>query len=174
MIMFGVLAVRTALSIKCGGVEGSSSYCERLSAIVALSITVTFLIFWGLLAPYMGSSEFFTYSNMQPHTFTPLLFILDYFLFTEPGHLKKQDPWWFALVPFAYFVQATIFGFSGVQYGISGGTTTRFPYFFIDFDLLGARVFLYVGCITVFFVALAYLLLFFDKRRGARHHHTQK
>jgi hypothetical protein len=171
LAVFAVLLVRTALSIRRDGSHGSASYYERLSAIIALAITVTMLVFWGLLAPQISGPGYnlLSFMNLQVHTITPILMILDYFMFAKPGKLKKIDPIIFALIPLAYFAMTTIAGFSGVVYG-SGATSApvRFPYFFVDFDLLGSSVFLYVGAITVFFMALAYLLLAIDKRRARR------
>ncbi|MDR2665693.1 MAG: Pr6Pr family membrane protein [Oscillospiraceae bacterium] len=168
LAMFGALIAKTAAGIKKGGTEGGCSYFERLSAIVMLSITVTLIVFWLLLAPYFGGGMgLLTFTNMQVHAITPLLMIFDYFLFAEPGKLKKHDPWIFAVIPLGYFAQSTALGFSGFKYGgLSSAPATRFPYFFLDFDLIGSRVFLYVLALTVFFMALAYLLLWYDRRRG--------
>jgi hypothetical protein len=167
LAMFGVLTAKTALAVKREGARGSASFCERLSAIVTLSIAVTFLVYWALLAPTMSISGLLAFSNLQVHGITPLLMIFDYFFFSERGKLRKYDPWLFAAIPLAYFAQASMIGFLSEIPLYRGG---RFPYFFIDFDPAGAGVFAYVGGFTVFFMGLAYLLLFYDgrkKRRGA-------
>jgi hypothetical protein len=171
VLMLGVLLIRTALDIKNNGTVGSASYYERLSAIVMLAITVTMLIFWVLLAPTMTDIGYLlSYSNLQIHLVTPLLMIFDYFFFAVPGKLKKQDPWFFALIPLVYFAQATILGFSGYVYSVLSreGIDKHFPYFFIDFDQLQGGVFAYVFAILVFFVGLAYLFLWYDHRRARR------
>jgi uncharacterized membrane protein YiaA len=165
LAMLSALIVKTALAIKRDGAKGSASFCERLSAIVTLSIAVTFLVYWALLAPTMPGSELFAFSNLQVHGITPLLMIFDYFFFSERGKLKKYDPWLFAAIPLAYFAQASVIGFSSERPLYYGG---RFPYFFIDFDLIGSGVFVYVGVITAFFLCLAYLLLFYDGRKKRR------
>jgi hypothetical protein len=169
LVMFGALIVRTASDLKNSGVAGSVSYYERISAIVALAITVTLVIFWALLAPVIGGLRgLLSFTNLQVHAITPLLMVFDYLFFAEPGKLKKYDPWIFACIPLAYFAQSTALGFSGVKYGAQFGSPTRFPYFFIDFDLIGARVFAYVIAITLFFMAIAYLLLWYDRKRESR------
>jgi hypothetical protein len=170
LIMFGVLIGRTAVDIKTKGIAGPSSYYERPSAIVALSIAVTMLIFWGLLAPTFTELSFLlSYLNLQIHLFTPLLMLFDFFFFATPGKLKRQDPWFFALVPLAYFAMSTAIGFAGYTYHTAlSRENQHFPYFFVDFDLLGAWVFAYVLAIAAFFLALAYLLLWYDRRRGRR------
>jgi hypothetical protein len=168
LFMFGYLIVRTVKDIKENGVKGPASYAERLSAVVTLSITVTLMIFWVMLAPLLNATFLLSYTNLQIHSFTPLLMIIDYFLFAEPGKMKKQDPWYFAAIPLAYFAQSTILGFAGIRYHIGEGPPPRFPYFFVDFDQSGAKVFLYVAILTIFFVGLAYLLLLLDKKRAKR------
>jgi hypothetical protein len=96
--------------------------------------------------------------------------ILDFFIFAVPGKLKKQDPLFFAIVPLAYFAQATILGFSGFTYEVLAldGAAHYFPYFFIDFYETGVMVFAYVAALTVFFMSLAYLLLWLDRVRARR------
>jgi hypothetical protein len=167
LIMFGILIGRTAASIKGSGIVGPSSYHERLTAIVALAITVTMLVFWLLLAPTFEDPGFLLgYLNLQIHLISPLLILFDFFFFAEPGRFKKQDPWLFALIPLAYFIQATILGFSGYVYTSLGKADQHFPYFFIDYYTLGGWVFAYGVAILLFFVGLAYLLFWFDRRRA--------
>jgi hypothetical protein len=169
LVMFAVLLGKTIASIKNSGIRGPSSYCERLSATVALAISVTMLIFWLLLAPTITDRTFLmSYLNLQIHLFTPLLMLFDYFFFAVPGKLKKRDPWLFALVPFAYFVQALVLGFAGYTYNTMGEQGRHFPYFFLDFYDLGIWVLAYVSVILVLFAALAYLMLWLDHKRARR------
>jgi hypothetical protein len=165
LAMLGALIVRTAAAIKRGGAAGGASFFERLSAIVTLSIFVTFMLYWTMLAPLMAGTPFlFSFANLQVHGVTPLLMIFDYLVFTERGKMKKQDPWLFAIVPYAYAVQSTILGFSGAVTYYGG----RFPYFFLDFDASGAFVFVYLAVFTLFFLGLAFLLRWYDRRKGRR------
>jgi hypothetical protein len=171
LFMFGFLATKTALDLRRNGITGPSSYHERLTAIMMLSIIVTFIIFWALLAPSFFGPWLLGYSVMQTHAVTPLLMIVDFFLFATPGKMKKRDPWLFAIIPYAYFAQSTILGFSGFRYearGGAGGEGNRFPYFFIDFDQQHGKVFLYLLVLTAFFIGLAYILLWFDRKRAAK------
>jgi hypothetical protein len=177
LIMFGILAGRTIASIRREGVRGPASYHERLSAIAALAIAVTMLVFWLLLAPTFDDSHFlFSYVNLQIHLIAPLLMLFEYLFFAMPGKLKGRVPWLFALIPLWYFIQATIIGFAGYTYTALGQENQHFPYFFLDYYTLGAWVFAYGVAILVFFVGLAYVLLLCDRqrarwrtRRGASH-----
>ncbi|MDR2108185.1 MAG: Pr6Pr family membrane protein [Coriobacteriales bacterium] len=168
-LMLGILAVRTALDIKANGVSGPASYFERLSLAAALAISVTLLVFWLILAPTAADPGFLlSYANLQIHLFAPLLMIVDYLLFAQPGKMKRHDPWLFALIPVYYFAQAMVLGFSGFVYGSPLGAGTRFPYFFLDFDLIGGWVFAYSFGILAFFLGLSYLLLWVDRKRARR------
>jgi hypothetical protein len=71
----------------------------------------------------------------------------------------------------AYFAQASIIGFSSEVPLYSGG---RFPYFFINFDLIGVGVFAYVGVLTLLFLCLAYLLLLYDGKKKRRRTRCEK
>jgi hypothetical protein len=171
LVMTGILAVRTALALKRDGVQGSASFFERPSAIVMLSISVTFLLYWTMLAPHTSdSASIISFSNLQVHTFTPLFMMFDYFFFAERGKLKNRDPFLFALIPYAYLAQCTILGFSGVRYHVDGGQSTRFPYFFVDFDISGTLVFVYVAILTGIFLTLAFLLLRYDRKKTRSPH----
>jgi hypothetical protein len=172
IIMFAILIICSAKDIKESGIHGPSSYCERPTAIIMLAITVTMLVFWVVLAPFMsvapemGMNVFslWSFQNLQPHLITPLLIIIDYFVFEKPGTLTRRDPWIFAAIPLSYLIQATILGFSGANYGVAG-FEQHFPYFFMDYYVLGWKVAIYVVVILIFFLALAYGLIWFDKKR---------
>jgi hypothetical protein len=162
LAMLGALIVKTASSLRKR--DGGPSYFERLSAITALSISVTFVLYWALLAPIFPVSSLFSFANLQVHGITPLLMVFDYLFFAKRGKMRSRDPLLFAIVPYAYFIQSTVLGYSGVKYHAWGGASARFPYFFLDFDVSGAYVFAYVAAFTVFFLGLGYLLLRFDRR----------
>lgn len=163
--LFLFLTGKTAYDLAKFGRYGSASYAPRLEAMFMIAITLTMVVFWGMLAPTAGDAWGYiaSFGNIAVHTITPILMILDYVFFTESPHLKKQDPWLCLAIPYAYFLFATIMGFSGaVTYTGFGDTVTRFPYFFIDFDLQGWFVALWVLLLTGVFVGLMYLLKYLD------------
>ncbi|MDR1410491.1 MAG: Pr6Pr family membrane protein [Oscillospiraceae bacterium] len=168
LVWFGVLLTRSLSDIKTRGKMGSGSYNERFSALVTLSITVTMVIFWIMLAPIMDAKSLWSFMSLQPHLFTPLLMIVDYILFTTPGKLTRRDPLYSALVPLGYWLQATVLGLSGVVYRTDEvtGIAVRFPYFFIDYDQSGWMVAVYVAVITLCFFGVAWLLVWADHRRA--------
>jgi hypothetical protein len=166
LVMFGFLVFKTAKSLKQDGKNGSNAHYPRTSAMVLLAIMVTFLVYWAVLAPrYEDKALLFGFSNLSVHFITPLLMLADYILFSRGGSLTKHDPLLFCAVPILYFIQATILGFSGVEYSTGGAEPAHFPYFFIDYYKSGWRVALYVAAVTVFFVGVAYFMLWADRRR---------
>jgi hypothetical protein len=168
LVWFGFLLARSLSDMTSQGKTGSCSYNERFSAMVTISITVTMVIFWVMLAPTMDAEALWIFSSLQPHLFTPLLMIVDYILFTNPGKLTRRDPLYFALVPLSYWLQATILGLSGVIYRTdeTTGVAIRFPYFFIDYDQSGWMVAVYVVGIALFFFSSTWLLVRSDHRRS--------
>ncbi|MDR2266453.1 MAG: hypothetical protein LBE09_02550 [Christensenellaceae bacterium] len=174
LVMFIMLLVKTVQDVAKNGINGSASYFERLSAIVMLAISVTMLVFWLMLAPTIGGSVMgganylWTFSNLQLHLITPLLMIVDFFVFAKPGKYKKADIHFFACVPLAYLVQATILGFSGVVYMVRDGQNIYFPYFFMDYYNTKGWVALYLVILVIFFLGLATAFYFLDKKRGIK------
>jgi hypothetical protein len=167
-VMFCVLAVKTLLEIKKRGKTGSCSFYPRISACATVAITVTFIVFWSILAWFLEPKIVMKFESFGQHLIVPLLMIFDYFFFTERGKLKKYDPLLFLVIPFAYMVLVTIVAFAGFVYPIiEPGRTSgrRFPYFFLDFFELGFVAAVYVVGIMVFFLALNYTLYGYDKKK---------
>jgi len=167
IILLGVLIFKTAKDLQKEGKEGSCSYYPRISAGVLICVMFTFVVFWAILAPNAGerASYLGTFINLSVHLMCPLLMLTDYILFTVRGKLKKRDPFIFSIVPLVYFIQATILGLAGVNYQLPmDEEAKRFPYFFMDYFVLGWLVALFVVIAFALFLGLAYLLWFIDKR----------
>jgi hypothetical protein len=170
LFMFGLLIFETAKSLKKEGRIGSNAHCPRLSVMVLLAIMVTLLVYWALLAPtYKDKSLLLEFSNLSVHLITPILMLADYILFSAGGKLTRRDPLLSCVIPIAYFIQATILGFSGVMYSSSSSDkASHFPYFFIDYYESGWWVALYVTIITAFFIGVSYFMLWVDKKRSSK------
>ena len=168
-VMFCVLSAKTLLEIKKRGKTGSCSFYPRTSACVTVTITVTLIVFWSILVWFLEPKIIMKFESFGQHLIVPFLMIFDYFFFTERGKLKKYDPLLFLVIPFAYMVLVTIVAFRGFVYPImEPGRTSgrRFPYFFLDFFELGFVAAVYVVGIMVFFLALNYLLYWFDRKKS--------
>ncbi len=163
LVLFGFLTVKTAVDMPYGGKAGNVTYIPRIHAAVTLAITLTFVVYWAALAPF-ETRALWTFPNIVIHGITPLACIADYMVIQQEGSLKKFDPLLFAVIPAAYFLQATVAGFSGVVYRTAGGVAYRFPYYFIDYDMIGGFVALVVICALAVYVGLGYLMLLLDRK----------
>jgi len=168
---FTVLIYKTTVDLQKKGKIGDNGYFPRINAGVLLAIMLTMVVYWGMLAPELVSSStwqsLFSFKNLAVHLITPLLVLFDYILFSEKGKLKKNDPFIFCIVPIVYLIQAMILGFSGVIYGITEtGEIIHFPYFFMDYYLLGLWIIPYILGISLFYLGLGKILLYLDHRRS--------
>lgn len=102
--------------------------------IVTVAITLTFVVFWCMLAPYLGIKYVFTLSNIFVHTLTPILMIIDFFVYDKEIQLKKKFIPYTIIPPLYYFI------FVVIRAKISDVALTagsRYPYWFIDLDAFG-------------------------------------
>lgn len=167
LALFIYLVSKSGYDLIKNGRFGSAGYAPRLEAMVMIAITLTMLVFWGMLAPLAGNMWGYlsSFGNLAVHTFVPILVIVDYMLFPDSGHLTRRDPWLCLIIPYTYFLASTILGFTGAAtYTGFGGEPSRFPYFFIDFDQQGWFVAVWVILLTAIFVGLMYLILYLDKK----------
>jgi hypothetical protein len=113
------------------------------------------------------------FSNSGVHLFVPLLLLADYIMFTTKGHLKKYDPFLFAIVPLVYLIFITIIGFAGATYKmeVDGEAFVRsFPYFFIDYNVFGWWCAIFIGVFTIIYIGSGFLMYLADRE----HQHTHK
>lgn len=140
---------------------------------VTMCIAVTGLVYHFLLDGMMEAnaasvSPVLDAGNFLVHTVVPVMVVLDYFLFFPKGQYKSLHPIAWLVLPYLYF------GFILLRAEISdslfsgfGGTTSRYPYPFLDVDLYGwDKVLLIVLGITVAFLALGYIAYVLDRLLG--------
>ena len=173
IVLFGILIVKTIIGLKKDGKSGNADYAPRLEFVCMVDIFITFLVFWTLLAPQLSKMaegySMWSFTNLATHGITPILMLVDYYLFTSFGRLKYRDAYCIAIFPILYFVMSTIAGFAGFTYAFGeSGETTRFPYFFIDYDQNGWFVLLYVFAIVITILLLSHALYFLDKKLHQR------
>ena len=125
-----------------------------------MGVTVTWLVSAFLLGDFdMGASM--RTAILLVHTIVPVATILDWLLFDEKGRLQLASPLLWTIFPLAYFVYAMIASRIGGGIGYDG---SRYPYPFIDADILGmGRVLVNVALLTIFFVALGYAFVLVDR-----------
>lgn len=174
LFLFAVLTVQTIRDIRSGGELGSSGHCPRFEMVCCVDLLLTLIVYWVLLAPgafSMGAdSGLWSFSNLSLHLFVPLFCLLDYFLFSKPGHLKYRDVYYVTIYPLFYVLFTTVAGLLGYVYRISSvdGRAVRFPYFFFDWDDVGAAGLLYILVLVLVFLVFSHVLYWIDRRRAKK------
>ena len=127
------LTVLAILFLPLTKAEKREKRAERLYLlryVFTVSITITGLIFCGLLAPFSdGSYRPWTVSNVLTHVCAPVFAVADYFL--DGGRRPARDRRVFLCVlpPFFYFLFTGVLEFFGVDFGRG----VAYPYFFFNF-----------------------------------------
>ena len=167
--LFLLLSIRTLKELRKDGRRGSASFYTVFEMVCVIDLLLTLLVFWVLLAPTMftmnGTFSPFEFGSIATHLVTPLLVLLDYFLFTDSGHLRYKDVFLVLIYPLTYLIGSSLAGLLGYVYRVNAdGTPVRFPYFFYDFDQIGAQALLYIGALILFFLLLSHGFYLLDKK----------
>ena len=108
-------------------------------------------------------------SNFLVHQLSPILVILDYFLFDKKGKFKFYYPLIWVFIPLNYLVYVYTYSpYGGVFFGIGG--SEKFGYVFLDYTLIG-----YLGVVeTILFMAfvvlvISFLFVLLDRKLGKKH-----
>lgn len=148
----------------------NNKHYPKIKGAITMSITVTFLIFHFMLRPTLfnmtGSYSIYSLANLTMHYIVPIMTILDWILFDKKGEYNKTDPLLWLIIPFVYFIIMSVNGALG--YTFASGS--HYPYFFMDFDVLGIKVLLYVLVIIVAFTILGYIYYGIDKLLANKKH----
>lgn len=104
------------------------NYMYVLKFIFTVSITITGIVFCGLLAPF-ADFKVWTFSSVLTHVVVPVLAITDYFVNDEQMPLKRYHIFLSIIPPFLYLIFAMLLSALRVDFG-RGDT---FAYFFMDF-----------------------------------------
>lgn len=119
--------------------------------MVTMSITLTMLVYQMVLST-SGTMDVYENNILAcnfVHLIVPLMVILDYVIFGEKGHLKKNYPFIWSIVLVLYIMFLII-------YILLGGTFmdgNKYPYYFMNIEQLGLfRVFISNLVLYVFFI----------------------
>ena len=114
--------------------EKSYKFLSILKYMTTVAITITLIVFWCLLAPYMARETLMSFSCILVHLVIPCGMLIDYFAGSEKYRLKKKDILYCLVPPICYlifcFVRANV-----SEIRLTGGS--RFPYWFLDIDEFG-------------------------------------
>lgn len=108
---------------------------DVLRFVVLVGITVTFLGFWALLAPFMEKEYLLSINNLLVHTLAPILFALDFFLFDRSAPIAAAEVPWATAMPLFYFIFSITHAAVNPNLRFQDGS--RYPYFFLDLDKYG-------------------------------------
>ncbi|MCH3976543.1 MAG: Pr6Pr family membrane protein [Bacilli bacterium] len=143
----------------------SSPALTRITFLSAIWITVTMLVYWTMLVPYIVSSVAFNVLNIIVHAVVPILMIGEFLFLSIKGAVTKLDLLLSLSFPFAYLLFSLIVGFGNIfTYQYAGGETTRFPYFFMDYDKVGLWMIVYILVLFAFFFGVAYLARIYNTK----------
>ena len=142
---FIALTVMTAVQLKERGVRGEVAHLGvSLQLALTFFITITFVVYWAMLSWQnfdMGGGDpsraaLVSAANYMVHGVVPLLAIADWILFLPHGRLRAKDAALWLIYPIAY----AVFIFIRAEVGAPFYGTTRYPYPFIDVDVIGGGV----------------------------------
>ena len=109
-------------------------FISLLKFVTTTAITLTLLVFWGMLAPYMEVERLKSFSCILVHLVIPLGMIFDFLFGKNKYEFKKKDILFSLIPPVLYFIFCLIRAeISDIR--LTGGS--RFPYWFIDIDAYG-------------------------------------
>jgi len=134
---------------------------------IAVAITITFLVFFTLLAPTLPASYLLSFDNFSVHLIVPVLAIIDFFIFDykiEFGKLKQLIA---LAMPLYYLI--FVLTLSAFSVDFNGEIV---PYFFLNYEKNGwlwekneMGVIFWIIILSLCMVMLAYLFSFAIKSR---------
>ena len=101
--------------------------------VATVAITVTFLVFFTMLAPLMGVDYLLSFNNFSLHAIVPILAIIDFVLFDADIRLTYSNSLIATIAPISY----VLFVYIGACFKLQYGEYLYYPYFFLDFETNG-------------------------------------
>lgn len=172
LLFLSILIIKTFRDKKSNGNVGSSSYYPRLQMYLVIAILLTMVVYWLMLAPGMDGSSGYSNTelgNLLVHLITPILFTVDYFMFSKNKALKKIDTLLVLIYPMFYLIYNSVLGLNKIINFAFGPAQepTYYPYFFFDYDKVGLFSIVYITILIAFFVLLSigFYLISTNKKR---------
>ena len=101
--------------------------------VATVAITITFIVFFTLLAPLMGVDYLLSFNNFSLHAIVPILAIIDFILFDTDINLTYKNSLLATIAPISYVV----FVYIGAIFKLRYGENLYYPYFFLNFEKNG-------------------------------------
>lgn len=141
-------------------------WCHPVKYACLMAITVTFLVAHFLLGggTFFDENGTFVWTTPVLHYIIPIMTILDWIIFDEKGYMGFRDVLAGLVLPLVYFAYVLIrVGVFGFGFGLQDNGS-RYPYDFIDVDVLGLQTVLITACVLVaVFVVLSGMYLGIDR-----------
>lgn len=136
-----------------------------IKGMVTMAITITMFVYQILLSSGDGVGAYAGHMlecNFV-HLYVPLLVILDYIIFGEKGHLKKEYPFYWSFILLLYVIFNIVYVLFGGKF--EGGA--RYPYSYMDIDKLGLfNVFINCLMVYIFFIGYGTIVQKLDNKLG--------
>lgn len=161
-MMSNVLCAVYFLTASVSILRGRRSLMAGMKGALVLCIAVTGLVYNLMLAGRFNMQGTLFWSNTLLHCVVPVMTVLDWLLFDEKGRYTKYAPFQWCVFPVLYFVYVMV----RVQLGgVLGPYGSRYPYYFMDVDLLGLGPVMLIGLVMILcFLALGYGILWLDRK----------
>ena len=106
----------------------------QIKFVATVAITITFLVFFTMLAPLMGVDYLLSFKNFSLHAIVPILAIIDFIVFDTDINLSYPKSLIATIAPISYvfFVYAI-----GVPLKLQYAENLYFPYFFLNYEQNG-------------------------------------
>ncbi len=105
----------------------------HIKYVATIAITITFLVFFTMLAPIMGVDYLLSFKNFALHAIVPILAIVDFFLFDKDIQLTYKSSLLATIAPICYVAFVYIGSIFKIQYT----KDLYYPYFFLNVDTNG-------------------------------------
>ena len=105
----------------------------HIKYVATVAITITFLVFFTMLAPLMGIDYLLSFNNFSLHAIVPILAIVDFFLFDTDIKLTYKSSLLATISPISYVV----FVYIGRIFNLKYTENLYYPYFFLNIDSNG-------------------------------------
>lgn len=137
-------------------IKGAGMMCIMVTGLVYNLLLAKEAFVMGLI-----DGQDFQTANQILHTIVPTLVVLDYIFFDKKGKFNFTTPFTWAILPNLYFIVTSVMGFVSKEPLFHSG---RFPYFFMDYDLIGTvGVIKNIIVLNVLFILLGFIIVIFDK-----------
>ncbi len=105
----------------------------HIKYVATVAITITFLVFFTMLAPLMGIDYLLSFNNFSLHAIVPILAIVDFFLFDTDIKITYKTSLFATISSICY----VIFVYIGRIFSLKYTENLYYPYFFLNIDSNG-------------------------------------